>query len=406
MKKYISDELEGELIRIRRTLHSFAEVGFELEKTKKTVTDELEKLGLEVKTCGNGCIYTVIQGSKEGKTLLLRADMDALPIKEGTDLEFASKNGNMHACGHDMHTAMLIGCAKILVNARDELGGSVKLMFQPAEELLLGCADAVNAGILEDPKPDTAVFLHVLTNTRIKTGTAIISGAGICAPAAVYFEITVLGRSAHASQVGEAVDALSVGAHIAVAIDSISARELNSIGDCIITLGQMSAGTCPNVISDKCVISGTIRSYDQKTIEYVFKRIMSIAEHTAKAHKASAVTLLKGGAPTLLSNPWLSKTVFSALSKHIGKDNVIDGEALARQSAARGGRIAQGSEDFALISHKIPTVMIGLCAGYAEDGYSYPLHNPKTAFDEKALIVGAKCYAATALELLKDAHDG
>ena len=400
MEKYIDKDLENELKRIRRKIHAKAEVGFELKNTRRIVTEELESLGCAVKSVGDGCIYTVIEGEKAGKCLLMRADMDALPIREQTEFDFASKNGNMHACGHDMHTAMLIGCAKILTRAKSELCGSVKLMFQPAEELLLGCADAVKAGILEDPAPDFAMFLHVLTGTHMKTGTAIVSGSGVCAPAAMFFEIEVMGKSAHASQVGASVDALAVGAKIVTAIDSISARELGA-GDCIITFGQMSSGTCANVISDRCVIKGCVRSYDKKTLEYVFKRITEIAEYTAKAHRASALVLLKGAAPTLVSDAALSRKMFDALSKHFDKDLVIDGEVLARQSAARGKRISQGSEDFAFVSHKIPTVMIGLCAGNFEDGYTYPLHNPKTAFDEQALMVGAKCYAATAMEILR-----
>ena len=397
--KYIDKNFENELIQLRRRLHLNAEVGFELDNTRKIITSELEGIGCEVKSIGNGCLYTLIQGKKEGKCLLLRADMDALPIREQTKLDYASKNGNMHACGHDMHTAMLIGCAKILMRAQNELFGTVKLMFQPAEELLLGCADAVKAGILEDPKPDAAIFLHVLTGSHMKTGTAIVSGSGVCAPAAVFFEIDISGKSAHASQAGEGVDALAVGARIVTGIDSISARELGS-GDCIVTLGQMSAGRCANVISDKCVIKGTIRSYDEDVLEFVFDRISCIAEYTAKAHKASAVIKKLGFAPTLVSDGELSKSVFNALSKYIGKENVIDGEVLARASAARGKKIAQGSEDFALISHKIPTVMIGLCAGSADEGFAYPLHNPKTAFDERTLITGAKCYTGAALEIL------
>jgi len=400
MDKYTDKDFEKWLTDTRRKLHACAETGFDLTNTRQLVTKELESLGLDVKICGNGCIYTVIEGEKDGKTLLLRADMDALPIKEQTDLDFASKNGNMHACGHDMHTAMLIGCAKILVKAKKELCGRVKLMFQPAEELLLGCSDAIKGGILDTPKPDFAVFLHVLTNTKMQTGTAIVSGSGVCAPGAVFFEIEITGKSAHASSVAQAVDALSIGAHIASAIDSISARELSSMGEAVITLGKMRAGTCANVIADKCTLSGTVRSYDKGVIEYVFKRISVICDHTAKAHRGSAVAFLLGGAPTLISDKDLSQKVFHALSERLGKDRVTDGEALARQSAARGGKISQGSEDFAIISHKIPTVMIGLCAGNKDEGYSYPLHNPKTVFDERALSIGALCYAGVAMEIL------
>lgn len=398
----MKNNFENELIFIRRKLHECAETGFDLEKTRKIVKSELEKLGLEVNSCANGCLYTIIEGEKEGKTILLRADMDALPIKEETDLEFACPNGNMHACGHDMHTAMLIGCAKILCDSKDKLDGKVKLMFQPAEELLLGCADAIKGKILEDPSPDCAIFLHVLTNTSLKTGTAIVSGSGVCAPAAMFFEIEITGKSAHASTASQAIDALSIGAHVACAIDSISARELSSFAPAVITLGKMSAGNCANVIADKCTLSGTIRSYDQKTLEFVFKRISEIADFTAKAHKGKAMAVELGSAPTLVSDKDLSQKVFDALSKHLGEKNVIDGEMLARQSAANGGKISQGSEDFALVSHKIPTVMIGLSAGSTEQGYSYPLHNPKTVFDENALSVGAKCYAMAALEILRE----
>lgn len=401
MENYINEFFEKELIELRRRLHACAEVGFDLPKTKEIVKSELENLGLEVKNCNKGCLYTVIKGKNPGKTLLLRADMDALPITEETNLDFASKNSNMHACGHDMHTAMLIGCAKILCAAKDTFCGSVKLMFQSAEELLLGCADAINGKILEDPKPDLAAFLHVITATKLKTGTAIVSGGGVCAPAAAFFEIEVLGKSAHASQVNDAVDALSTGARIVGAIDSISARELVGSSGAIVTIGQMSAGRCANVICDRCTVKGTVRSYDDNTVEFIIKRISDIARNTAKAHRASASTHITGSAPTLLSDRELSLAVFNAISKHLGSDNVIDGEMFARKSAANGKKISQGSEDFALISHKIPSVMIGLCAGNSDEGYEYPLHSPRTVFDERALLYGAKCYACAALEILK-----
>lgn len=401
MEKYTDGEFERWLTDIRRELHSNAETGFDLRCTKQIVKRELSSMGCSVKECGRGCIYTVISGKKEGKCVLLRADMDALPITEKTDLDFACKSGNMHACGHDMHTAMLIGCAFLLMKSKDEFAGCVKLMFQGAEELLCGCDDAVKSGILEDPSPDFAIFMHVLTGNSLKTGSFIVSGGGVCAPAATFFKTEIYGKSVHASQALEGVNALSIGLRAATLMECVCDICGVDHSQCTVTLGQIVAGTCANAISDRCLIRGCIRSYDEYTIRNVFDKIDVISHKIADIYHGSAQTVKESSAPTLLSDEKLSQKIISALKERFNDENVIDGEILARKSAASGKSISNGSEDFAIISHKIPTVMIGLCAGNVSDGYSVGLHNPKTEFDEKVLTVGAEGYYESALKLLE-----
>ena len=186
--------LKDELIEERRYLHSNAETGFDLNKTKAFVEKELISIGYEPISCGRAGLIAIAGGKKQGKTFLIRGDMDALPIKEETGLEFASTNGCMHACGHDMHTSMMLGAAKILKKHEDEINGTVKLMFQPSEETFEGSNDMLENGLLENPKVDAALMIHVMANSPFKAGTAIVSAPGVSAPAADYFEIKVQGK--------------------------------------------------------------------------------------------------------------------------------------------------------------------------------------------------------------------
>lgn len=187
-------DLKQELIETRRYLHSNPETGFELTKTLKFIETELINMGYEPIHCGKAGIIAIAGGKKQGKTFLIRGDMDALPIREETELEFASQNGCMHACGHDMHTAMMLGAAKLLKKHENEINGTIKLMFQPAEEIFEGSNDMIENGLLENPKVDAALMIHVMPSSPFKTGTVIVSSPGVSAPAADYFEIKAQGK--------------------------------------------------------------------------------------------------------------------------------------------------------------------------------------------------------------------
>lgn len=223
-------EMKAELIERRKYLHSHAETGFALDETLAYVRSELEGMGYAPEPCGRAGLVALAGGKNPGRVFLLRADMDALPIAEQSGVDFASKNGNMHACGHDMHTAMLLGAAKLLKMHEDELAGTVKLMFQPAEEIFEGSADMIRAGVLEAPHVDAAMMIHVMAGMPLAPGTVIVSDPGIGAPAADVFEIRVRGRGCHGSMPEKGIDPVTAAAHIIIALQEIRAREL-SMGD-------------------------------------------------------------------------------------------------------------------------------------------------------------------------------
>ena len=381
--------LQKELVYIRRELHKRAEIGFDLPQTTEFVQEKLKEYGYAPKPCGKSGVVAEI-GKGEG-ALLLRADMDGLPITEKTGLNFACKTGRMHACGHDLHTAALLGAAKLLKENERELKGRIKLLFQPAEELLQGAKAMIDSGVLKNPKVEGAMMLHVLTATPFPTGNVVVA-TGISAPAADFFTIIVRGKSAHGAAAQTGVDALSVAAHILVALQEISARELSPASPAVLTIGKCVGGTAANVLADRVELSGTLRAFDEQTRLRVKRRMEEICKGIAKAFRAKVCVRYEGGCPCLVNDEKLSALALERLQKTLGKENALS-------MAELGGSVTQnsgGSEDFAYIAQVVPSVMIGLAAGDTADGYLYPLHNPKTSFDEAALCVGAATYASMA----------
>ena len=335
-------------------------------------------------------------GRKKGKTLLLRADVDGLPIAEKTGLAYACKNGRMHACGHDMHAAMLLGAAKLLKAHEKDLPCRVKLLFQPAEELLEGAKDVIDGGVLDDPKPAAAVMLHVLTATPLPTGTAVVASGGVSAPAADFFHIKIQGKGCHGAAPWKGVDALTVSAHVLLALQEISARELTPSQPAVLTVGAVQSEGADNAIADSAVLKGTLRAFNEKVRKQVKKRVEQIAKHVARAFRATAEVVYNGGCPTLINDGALSNFTEKTLRDMLGEGAVFTSESLGGDVRENSG----GSEDFAYISHKIPSVMVALSAGQSDKGYPYPLHHPKAAFDEGVLWQGSAIYAAIALSWL------
>ena len=221
-------QLKESMVFNRRYLHVHAETGFDLKDTYAFVKKALIDMGYEPLRCGKAGLVALAGGKKSGKVFLIRADMDALPIQEAAEVDFASANGSMHACGHDMHTAMLLGAAKLLKAHEDELEGTVKLMFQPAEEIFEGSRDMIQAGLLQNPAVDGALMIHVMAGMPFEAGTVIVSAPGVSAPAADYFEISVQGTGCHGSMPYAGVDPLNAAAHILIALQEIHARELTA----------------------------------------------------------------------------------------------------------------------------------------------------------------------------------
>ena len=392
--------LAPEITRLRRTLHRCAGTGFDIEDTIKIVSDELSALGLAPRRCGRAGLVALVGGKRPGPVFLLRADMDALPIAEESGVDFAAQSGKMHACGHDMHTAMLLGAARLLKTHEDELCGTVKLMFQPAEETFEGASDMIADGLLEDPKPDAALMIHVMAGMPFAPGTAIVSAPGVSAPAADYFDITVRGRGCHGSMPNNGVDPLTAAAHILLALEQINARELAMGERAVLTVGTLHGGTASNAIADSAVLGGTLRTFNEQTRSFVKERLTDIATGMAAALRAEASVTFGTGCPTLVNDADLAACAGRYVKELLGPERAF---TVAELNAAGGGASGSaGSEDFAYVSQAVPSVMLALAAGQPEQGYRWPQHHPKVKFDETALPSGAAVYAFCALRWLAE----
>ena len=391
------------IIGARRELHRNPETEFSLNHTLPFVRSRLEELGLEPELCGKAGLTVTIGGKKPGKVFLLRADMDALPMAEETGLPFASKNGCMHACGHDMHTAMLLGAAELLKRHEDELAGTVKLMFQPAEEIFAGSHDMIEAGLLQNTDVDAAMMIHVMAGTPFPAGTVIVSAPGVSAPAADYFEIQVQGKGCHGSMPNNGVDPLSAAAHILIALQEIHARELAMNEQAVLTIGTLHAGTAANAIPDTAVLGGSIRTFDEETRAFLKRRLTEISEGVAAAFRATATVTFGTGCPTLQNDAALSGRVLTYARELLGAGKALSVAEL--QSAGGGQKMSKsaGSEDFAYVSQEVPSVMLALAAGTPETGYPYPQHHPMVKFDEDALPSGCAIFAYAAMRWLAEA---
>ncbi|MGN0481302.1 MAG: M20 family metallopeptidase [Lachnospiraceae bacterium] len=396
-----ADSLMETVISHRRFLHSHAETGFDLDETLAYVKSQLEAMGYEPKLCGKAGLVAVAGGKKGGKVFLLRADMDALPITEEADVEFRCKNGRMHSCGHDMHTAMLLGAAQLLKDHENEIEGTVKLMFQPAEEIFQGSVDMIEAGLLKNPDVDAGLMIHVMAGMPFTAGTVIVSAPGVSAPAADYFEIKVKGKGCHGSMPNKGIDPLNAAAHILIALEEINARELSMNDQAVVTVGIMNAGTAPNAIPDVATMRGSIRTYDEDTRTFIKKRLADISEGIAGAFRAEAEVTFGSGCPTLINNKALSECTEKYVKELLGNELALSVTQLASMGG-KGASGSAGSEDFAYVSHQIPSIMLALAAGQPENGYKYPQHHPMVKFDESVLPTGSAVYAYTAMRWLED----
>ena len=395
-------ELRDCISRERRALHQNPETGFDISATLSFVKSELLDMGLQPMDCGKAGVVALVGGKKPGKVFLLRADMDALPITEEADVDFASQNGKMHACGHDMHTAMLLGAARLLKAHEAEIAGTVKLMFQPAEEIFEGSHDMIQAGLLEHPKVDAALMIHVMAGIPFPAGTVIVSAPGVSAPAADYFEIKVQGKGCHGSMPNTGVDPLTAAAHILIAIQEIHARELAMDDRAVLTIGTMNAGTAANVIPDSVTMGGSIRTFDEQTRAFIKQRLAEISEGIARSFRGEASVSFGSGCPTLVNDRDLSVCCEQYVKDLLGSGKAF---SVAELNAMSGGGSSKsaGSEDFAYVSQEVPSIMLALASGQPEKGYGYPQHHPMVKFDEDALPVGSAVYAYTALRWL-EAH--
>ena len=400
-----AEALRAQILAERRWLHENAETGFDLNKTHAFVKQELADMGYQPVDCGRAGIVALAGGKKPGKVFLVRADMDALPIQEESGVEFACKSGNMHACGHDLHTAMLLGAARLLKAHEAEIPGTVKLMFQPAEEIFEGSHDMIEAGLLENPKVDAALMIHVMAGMPFPAGTVIVSAPGVSAPAADYFEIKVRGKGCHGSMPNTGIDPLTAAAHILIGLQELQARELAMDDRAVLTIGTMNAGTAANVIPDSVTMGGSIRTFDEETRAMLKKRMAEIAGGIAQAFRAEADVAFGSGCPTLVNDRDLSACCETYVKELLGKGKAFSVAELNAMSGGGSSSKSAGSEDFAYVSQEVPSIMLALASGQPEKGYGYPQHHPMVKFDESVLAGGSAVYAYTALRWLED-HNG
>ncbi len=375
-----------ETVAHRRFLHEHAEVGFDLPQTTDYIYEKLKEYGYQPKKLDKGGVIAEIlpkDGGREG-FILLRADVDALKVKEESGLSFACKSGRMHACGHDMHAASLLGAAKILQAQKEKLHRPVRLLFQPAEEILQGGKYAIDCGVTEGVA--CAFALHVLSGAEVPVGKVACSAAGVSAPSADMFEIEIKGKGCHGAMPHEGVDALAPAVAVWQALQGIVAREI-PVGEGLLTVGSLQSGESGNVISDRALLKGSCRAFEEPVRAFIKRRIDEIAKNIAKGYRARAKVRFFGGCPALLQDKKLLEKWSAALGKTLGEDKVSVAQTAVKKISA--------SEDFAYISEAVPSLLVSVSA--AQNGGGYPLHHPKVIFEEEALLTAVAAYATVAL---------
>jgi amidohydrolase len=388
-----AEALMPEIVAIRRRIHRQPERGLTLPRTQALVVEELKKLGLAAQLGRDTTSVTaLIDGAAPGKTVLLRGDMDALPLTEDTGLDFSSEiDGTMHACGHDTHVAMLLGAARLLVERKATFNGQVLLMFQPGEEGFHGARVMIDEGLLDPPsvpRPSSAFALHI--STEYPTST-INFRPGPTMAAADFLKIEIRGRGGHASQPSSALDPITIAAELVLALQLFVTRQVDVFDPAVITVARIAAGTTNNIIPESAFLDGTIRTFSESTRKLVHDGIRRVASGIAAAHGATAEVEVIAGYPVTTNDPAFSDLVRSTAVELLGE---------ARVDPAI--QPVMGAEDFSYVLQQIPGAMAYVGGRPAdEDPATAPAnHSNRVIFDEAAMAVGAATYAAVALRAM------
>ncbi|MFW6410323.1 MAG: M20 metallopeptidase family protein, partial [Halanaerobiales bacterium] len=383
-----AEEIKDWVVEIRRDIHRHPEPSQKETRTSKKVAKILKDLGVEVETgYYNTGVAGLIRGKNEGKTLGLRFDMDALEMEEKTELSFSSKNkGVMHACGHDGHTAMGLGVARILMQMRDKLQGNIKLIFQPAEEDAQsggGAQYMIEEGVLENPQVNAMVGMHIWPKLNLgEIGTKV----GTIMAASDPVTIDVIGKGAHASLPNMAVDPVVIGSQIVNNLQTIVSRNVDPFEQAVVTIGIFAGGTRYNTIPESVRLEGTVRTFSEEVRDKVYERIHTIAEKTAEAMGGEVdVNYIKSYPPTV-NDEKMVNSVKKSIIELRGRENYVEID-----------RPASGGEDFAYFSRRVPSVYLWL--GYNKEGEEiYPPHSPYFDFDEQALVYGIEAFCKIATD--------
>lgn len=386
---YMADaaNLRDELIDRRRDFHRHPELAYQEHRTAGIVADELNKLGLEVQTgVGRTGVIGILEGAKAGPTVLYRADMDALPIHEENQAEYVSQAaGVMHACGHDGHTAIALGIAKLLTNHREQLGGRVKFVFQPAEEVGSGASSMIDDGALESPAPDKTLGIHLWNDLEVGTVSVVdgptMSGAGV-------FEITIAGKGGHGAMPHQTADPIVCSAQIIVALQSIVSRNIDPLDTVVLTIGEIHGGSARNIIPQTVSFSGSFRLFREETRELIKTRIHDIATGVAQAMACRADVNFGLGIGAIVNDVEVAARARSVFS---GLGDAID---VVRQPW-------MASEDVGLFMQRNPSAYLLVGSANHERGLDFPHHHPRFDFDEDVLPLSVGMMSALIADYLR-----
>ncbi len=385
-------QLASDAVGLRRSLHAWPEIGLQLPQTQRRVLQALDGLGLDIRTGQRlSSVTATLEGPDDGPTILLRADMDALPLREGTGLDFASRaSGAMHACGHDAHTAMLVGAARLLARHRDEMAGRVVFMFQPGEEGRHGARHMIDEGVLEvgGRGVDAAFALHVTPN--LPSGTLRLR-PGPQMAASDKVRVVVRGRGGHASAPDTACDPVPVACEIVLALQTAVTRRIPAADPAVLTISCLSAGSFPGIIPETVELAGTIRTLTAATRERLHAAVHQIAKGVAAAHGATAEVSVEPVYPTTVNDSKFARFVLDAAAEVLGPDRV---DVLAAPEMT--------AEDFAYVLAAVPGALafLGACPPGLTPDEAPALHSDRADIDEGALTSGIACHAAVALRYL------
>ncbi len=387
--KNISNQIFPGLVKFRRELHQYPELAFNEIKTSQRVAKELKKLNVQVKTgIAKTGVVGILTGEKKGKTVALRADMDALPITEQTSLPYKSKNkGLMHACGHDAHMACVIGAATILSELKDQLNGNVKFIFQPSEESPPGGAKPmIQAGVLKNPDVSGIFGLHC--DSSIPVGRIGVKEGPFMAQADS-FDVIIKGIGGHGARPHDGIDAILVASQAIQALQAIASRKIDPVQPVVISVGKIEGGTKRNIICDKVTLEGTARSLSKEVAKRIPRLLKEIVSGIAKSTGASFELNYSLGYPVLINHPQATELARGTIAQMFGKQSIFEIK-----------KPLMGAEDFAYYLEKVPGTFLRLGIKNPKKDAIYPWHHPKFTVDEDAIKIGASILTGVAFDFL------